>query len=992
MRALIVLLARVAAIAVPALGATTQDRGALDLPGSTPRRWTAHGEDAAAELPALRRARGVVPVANGRIFAHCGFGQPANRLFMVTGPQYQTRGNHEPLGMFGEVWLEVRDAAGARVPSRTRTWTDVARAAAVRTDEDFADGSRLATVDFAHAELPVIVRRARFSPGSPGARLALRCDAAPDGPAVPATDLPDGRPGLRESYRKRDATFRLLAVALGDGARIDGNTLDLGSASDATVLLITSRSAAEELDALRSLLAADVDALQRSALTAWRDRLADAVEVFPDGPLRSHLESVQKLVLAQRSEPHGGVAPMVSFKGVWARDSNGPLRTFLWMGRHDLARDLLHYYRRASALHWHTHREYPLDLPVESAPELGAGEWEQTGTDRCEVPSWIALQHAWLLDWTGDLDFVREAWPYVLRNVTHQEASPGPHGPLQRFNGDETYLHGALYSLWPQKGVWPNELPRASAWSLDSLVVWDAALRASARMAESLGAPDPARALAARAGEVRASIDGSFWMPDEGRYAPALSPLTLAPHRAPFAPVDLRQAWLGTGPADRVRSSLLGTMALLQRPDGLCHTTPSVGWYIGAQPGYWLAALAAIDHPLAWEIVDEVLATSSPAGAWAEVHEADGPSWGYGDGRLPNRMRPWESGLVMDAVLRFLTGMEPDATGGAVTLRPRKPRDLAIERLGPLRVGATRFELRYPPGETGDVEVVHLAGPALTIGGASLAPGASLRIPLAQPCAIPFPAARGFDARLALPPGDRLIVTTLETPALPAGDVLLDAGLPFRPEDLASALFDDAGQRRYATVVLEPWARRADRETLKPSTFWDAPALRAAFAALERQGGRVERPAAQSDWLVCGPFPNPDSRGLFLEQRPLTEPFDPAARFPVAGQDVEARWWPRTTPDGRLDLHLPVGPQDEVCVFARTIVHSDRDRQATLLLGSDDGCRVWLGGQLVFESIAHRHLTPDEFRIPIHLHAGDNVLIVGVEDRFGGFGLAARVR
>src|SRR5690606_2724200 len=134
----------------------------------------------------------------------------------------------------------------------------------------------------------------------------------------------------------------------------------------------------------------------------------------------------------------------------------------------DLARDLLVYYRRASALHRHTHREYPLDLGIEDAPAESPEFWASTGTDRCEVPSWIVLQHAWYWHATGDADTVRAAWPYVRRNLEHQEFTEHRGRVLQRFNGDETYLHGAFYALFPGRGVWPNQFPRASAWSLDS--------------------------------------------------------------------------------------------------------------------------------------------------------------------------------------------------------------------------------------------------------------------------------------------------------------------------------------------------------------------------------------------------------------------------------------------------------------------------------------------------------------------------------------------
>lgn len=975
-----------------------QDPTAVDYPGFTPRTQTVRGVDG-EDVAATRRQRAIWPIANGRVFAYAGYGEHANRLFMITGPQYQTARNHEPDGAFGSMWIEPLRDDRVAAPAE-RTWTEVSRAAAVRTRERIDGGHTLETLDFALAELPAIVRRVTLSRSDrDSARIGLRIrlDDRPDGPAVLDQTV------LHKSYTKRRETFRLLVSILPSrdvSVRGVGDVLYVDPVGSGPVqfdvALVTSRSEEEERTILSALRSQSIDRLLEEGLASWRRQLENTVTAWPDGPIRRHLESVKKLVLAQRSLPYGGVAPMVSFKGIWARDSNGALKTLLWMGHHQAARALLNYYRKASALAKETRREFPLDLPVDRIRDLTPQEWAETGTDRCEVPSWIVLQHRWYWDATGDLELIREAFPYLLRNALHQESTPGPIGPLQRFNGDETYLHGAFYSLFPQRGVWPNEFPRASAWSLDSLLTWQAALHALIPLANLLEEnPGQIDTMVARAAVVRSSIEGTFWLEDAQMYAPALSPVDLSPHRAPYAPINLRPLWLDThDPGDpRAVANLESTIALLGRDNGLCKMTPSVASFIGSLPGYWLANLAAVNHPLAWKVLPAVLDTASADGAWSEIHQPDGgPGHSY-NAAWPNRYRPWESGLCMDAVLRFLTGAVI-RDGNRVELRPRRPEGLALERLGPIPVGPSRLMLHYPQERNNDyVRVTLVAGPPCEVNGEELQVDRDVYVQLQKPnTKLPTPEHRAFDGSLDRPPGRRLIVTTLREPDPPDDDVFVDAGLPFRPEHLAALLFDEDGARRYETVVIEPWARRADRETMKPVSFWEDPALVEALKRFEDVGGRVERPDVVSEWWICGPFPNPSSRGLFDESRPVEDAFDPKRRYAVAGQSVEARWWRRVTNDGRIDLHPPEGPQDEVCVFARTVVRSDEARDATLLLGSDDGCRVWLNGELVFESIALRHLTPDEFKVPIRLRAGDNVLVIGVEDRQGGFGLAARIR
>src|SRR5690606_6954170 len=96
-----------------ALLPSAQDPAQVELAGFTPFTQTVRGRDG-EDLAAVRRARAVWPVANGKVFAFAGYGEAANRLSMLTGPQYQTRDNHEPHGAFGSTWIEVlRDDAVA---------------------------------------------------------------------------------------------------------------------------------------------------------------------------------------------------------------------------------------------------------------------------------------------------------------------------------------------------------------------------------------------------------------------------------------------------------------------------------------------------------------------------------------------------------------------------------------------------------------------------------------------------------------------------------------------------------------------------------------------------------------------------------------------------------------------------------------------------------------------------------------------------------------
>ena len=66
-------------------------------------------------------------------------------------------------------------------------------------------------------------------------------------------------------------------------------------------------------------------------------------------------------------------------------------------------------------------------------------------------------------------------------------------------------------------------------------------------------------------------------------------------------------------------------------------------------------------------------------------------------------------------------------------------------------------------------------------------------------------------------------------------------------------------------------------------------------------------------------------------------------------------------------------------------VKSPQARRARVLLGSDDGVRVWVNGELCWSHELHRHLTADEDRFDVPLRAGWNRFLVKVKNDYGGY-------
>jgi hypothetical protein len=148
------------------------------------------------------------------------------------------------------------------------------------------------------------------------------------------------------------------------------------------------------------------------------------------------------------------------------------------------------------------------------------------------------------------------------------------------------------------------------------------------------------------------------------------------------------------------------------------------------------------------------------------------------------------------------------------------------------------------------------------------------------------------------------------------------------------------------------------------------------------------------EWYVVGPFPN--ARDSALQRLGLDTPYPPErevkldARYEgVKGKPVS--WVLKRTPArGRFDLY-DFDPYEMVVVYALTYVYAPRATTAPLMLGSDDGVKVFLNGKEIHRFLAIRVAAPDQDRIPLALKEGWNTLLLKIENNYGGYNFYARV-
>ncbi len=170
----------------------------------------------------------------------------------------------------------------------------------------------------------------------------------------------------------------------------------------------------------------------------------------------------------------------------------------------------------------------------------------------------------------------------------------------------------------------------------------------------------------------------------------------------------------------------------------------------------------------------------------------------------------------------------------------------------------------------------------------------------------------------------------------------------------------------------------------------------------------VAAPAYIRDWLVLGPIPSGTMLGSAansaesqrMMQSILDKPYlqnegdlRPAANDSVAVGGQPLVWKAVRIGDDQIDFHKVFGGNDQNSVaYAVTVIDSPRDvRNATLLLGSDDGAVVWLNGKKIWTIARIRGVNPDEDSIPgLTIKQGRNILVIKVGQGVGGWGLAAR--
>jgi len=139
-------------------------------------------------------------------------------------------------------------------------------------------------------------------------------------------------------------------------------------------------------------------------------------------------------------------------------------------------------------------------------------------------------------------------------------------------------------------------------------------------------------------------------------------------------------------------------------------------------------------------------------------------------------------------------------------------------------------------------------------------------------------------------------------------------------------------------------------------------------------------------WQVAGPYSQAGADGTKLFDVAFEPEKDPKSchwRVVPVGTNPARPWL--------VELDKFIGGDNRVA-YLRSEIWSEKAQEAVLEIGSDDGIKVWLNGQLVHANNATRPVSPGQDKVKVSLRQGWNKLVVKLTQSGGEWALCVRLR
>ena len=146
-------------------------------------------------------------------------------------------------------------------------------------------------------------------------------------------------------------------------------------------------------------------------------------------------------------------------------------------------------------------------------------------------------------------------------------------------------------------------------------------------------------------------------------------------------------------------------------------------------------------------------------------------------------------------------------------------------------------------------------------------------------------------------------------------------------------------------------------------------------------------------WLVLGDIPLAGGfENDWLSAQGGETGVKPVEKASITLPDKTTVAWRQLTSWGdAVNVANGRGLKRDVLAYAYTVITRRAAGKALLSIGSDESIRAWVNGTLVLDRRTRRPLTFDEDLVEVDLKAGENALLVKLEQRQGPWTFAARV-
>ncbi|MES1167665.1 MAG: hypothetical protein ABUL61_00710, partial [Oleiharenicola lentus] len=192
------------------------------------------------------------------------------------------------------------------------------------------------------------------------------------------------------------------------------------------------------------------------------------------------------------------------------------------------------------------------------------------------------------------------------------------------------------------------------------------------------------------------------------------------------------------------------------------------------------------------------------------------------------------------------------------------------------------------------------------------------------------------------------------------------------------------GSSQYPVVPITDWLVlrpiKVPEQEFEAVAGQETGAGKVQFKALEVNSGRISRAAQMnafnSDWFTGAGADSVQPKA--------------GARQKV-DDTTELAWEKITSKDGFVDMQSGLG-RDYTVGYAWTEFNVPAATDAWLGFGSDDGIKIWLNGEMIYDKWERRISRVDDDVVALHLKPGANRLLIKIQNATGDWSFVYRVR